>query len=223
MWCSPVQSYDHYKYYIIFVDHFSKYTWLYPTKPNTRNNPKPNPRYFNSNFLLYTASPSYPTEPITLTQALKHPSWRTAMQEEFDALQRNQTWSLVPSSEAPNLIGFKWVYRTKYKSDGSILLTKARHWLQRNLKAHLVAKGFNQRPGIDYKETFSPVLKPATLRLVPTLSTSHNWSFRQLDINNAFLQGNLHENVYMTQPPGFANPSFPNHVCKLNKAIYGLR
>ncbi|KAJ0491830.1 putative RNA-directed DNA polymerase [Helianthus annuus] len=135
------------------------------------------------------------------------------MQTEFEALKRNQTWTLVPPDNAPNLVGCKWVYRTKFKPDGSV----------DRLKARLVAKGFHQRPGLDYVETFSPVVKPATLRLILAIATSYNWPLRQLDINNAFLQGTLTESVYMSQPPGFVDPSYPTHVCKLNKAIYGLR
>ncbi|KAD0371270.1 hypothetical protein E3N88_44371 [Mikania micrantha] len=186
---------------------------ILPNKPNTRPNPKPNPKYHNSDFHVYTSTNSAPPEPPTISHALKHPSWRHAMQLEFDALDRNNTWTLVPPDLAHNLVGSKWVFRTKYKSDGSL----------DRLKARLVAKGFTQRPGIDYIETFSPVIKPATLRLVLSIATSHNWSMRQLDINNAFLQGTLTEDVFMAQPPGFVNPSFPHHVCKLNKAIYGLK
>ena len=84
------------------------------------------------------------------------------MQLEFDALQRNQTWTLVPFTHAPNLVSCKWVYRTKYNPDSSV----------NRLKARLVAKGFTQRPGIDYRETFSPVLKPTSLRLIITLFVS---------------------------------------------------
>lgn len=123
--------------------------------------------------------------------------------------KKNQTWSLIPPSQAQNLIGCNWIYRTKYKLDGSV----------NRLKARLVAKGFHQRPRIDYRETFSLVLKPKTLRLVLSLAISQNWPLRQLDINNIFLQGHLHENVYMTQPPGFVKSNLPTHVCKLNKAI----
>ncbi|KAJ9567715.1 LOW QUALITY PROTEIN: hypothetical protein OSB04_003681 [Centaurea solstitialis] len=107
----------------------------------------------------------------------------------------------------------KWVFRIKYNPDGTI----------DRFKARLVAKGFTQRPDIDYLETFSPVLKHATLRVVLSLAVSQGWVLRQLDINNAFLQGTLNEDVYMAQPPGFVDPAFPNHVCKLNKAIYGLK
>ncbi|KAL4570881.1 hypothetical protein LXL04_026545 [Taraxacum kok-saghyz] len=161
-----------------------------PTKMTTRPHPKPNSKYYNSSFQLYIATTSPSSEPTNITQALKNPAWRNAMQDEFNALDRIKTWSLVPLSQAQNVVGCKWVYRTKYNPDGSV----------ERLKARLVAKGFNQRPGIDYKETFSPVLKPATLRLILSLATSHNWSLRQLDINNAFLQGHLQEDVYMSQP-----------------------
>ena len=184
------------------------------TQPiNTRRNPKPNSKYHNKDFLLYSSTASSFQEPQTIAHALKHPAWRKSMQDEYEALLRNNTWTLVPRESAPNIVGCKWVYRTKYKSDGTL----------DRLKSRLVAKGFHQRPGIDYIETFSPVVKPATLRLILSLATSHKWSLRQLDINNAFLQGHLSESVFMSQPPGFIDPSFPDHVCNLNKAIYGLR
>jgi hypothetical protein len=152
-------------------------------------------------------------EPGTITQALRDPDWRSAMQAEFDALHRNNTWELVGRSSAPNLVGCKWVFRIKRNPDGSIDRYKAR----------LVAKGFHQRPGCDYTETFSPVVKPVTIRIILALAVRQGWSVRQLDVNNAFLQGTLNEEVYMDQPPGFVNKSFPDHVCRLKKALYGLK
>ena len=111
-------------------------------------------------------------EPTTVTQALKDPKWRQAMSVEFDVLLRNGTWDLVPSHSTQNLVGCKWIFRTKYLPTGSIDRYKAR----------LVAKGFHQCPGIDYSETFSPVIKPTTVRLVLSLAVSQGWSLRQLDV-----------------------------------------
>ena len=90
-------------------------------------------------------------------------------------------------------------------------------------KARYVAKSFHQRAGIDYGDTFSPVVKPATIHLVLSLSVRQGWPSRQLDINNAFLLGTLTDDVYTKQHPGYTDPQYPNHVCKLNKALYGLK
>ena len=152
-------------------------------------------------------------EPTTLLQALKDELWRGSISEEFDSQLRNYTWSLVPKQPEYNIVGCRWVYRIKRKADGTIDPRKSR----------LVAKGYHQRPGVDFQDTYSPVIKQPTVLLVLGLSVSQNWPLRQLDVNNAFLQGTLTEDVYMEQPPGFVDKDKPDYVCKLNKAIYGLK
>ncbi|GKC03232.1 retrovirus-related pol polyprotein from transposon RE1, partial [Tanacetum coccineum] len=153
------------------------------------------------------------TEPRGFKTAAKDPKWMEAMNEEFQALQQNQTWVLVPRPGSANIIGSKWVYRIKYNSDGTI----------ERYKARLVAQGCSQIPGLDYYHTFSPVVKASTVRIVISLAVLHKWKLHQLDVKNAFLNGHLNETVFMEQPPGFLNHQYPNHVCKLSKALYGLK
>jgi len=152
-------------------------------------------------------------EPTCYTQASQHAQWRKAMNEGFDALLQNGTWSLVSPSPAMNVVGCKWVFQIKRKSDGQI----------ERYKAGLVAKGFHQQPGIDFLETYSPVVKPITIRTVLSIAISAGWAIHQVDVSNAFLHGNLQETVYMAQPPEFQHPSHPTAVCKLHKALYGLK
>jgi histone deacetylase 1/2 len=135
------------------------------------------------------------------------------MEVEFSALMKNKTWHLVPTHQSKNIIDSMWVFKIKWKADGSLDKYKAR----------LVAKGYKQHYGIDYEDTFSPVVKAATILLVLSIAVSKGWSLRQLDVQNAFLHGNLEEEVYMRQPPGFEDKSKPHYVCKLDKALYGLK
>ena len=135
------------------------------------------------------------------------------MQLEFDALRKNNTWVLVSKLPNQKIISCKWVYKIKLKLDGSL----KRH------KARLVAKGYTQIPDIDYTDTFNPVVKPTTILVVLTLAISRGWTIRQLDVHNAFLHGDLIENVYMEQPLGFMDPQHLTTVFKLSKALYGLK
>jgi len=151
--------------------------------------------------------------PVSHRDALQEPEWRATMSEEFSALSQTQTWTLVPRPHGTNIVDSKWIFKTKHRPDGSVEKHKAR----------LVARGFTQQHGIDYGDTFSPVVKPATIRLVLSLAVSRGWTLRQIDVSNAFLHGFLSEDVYMQQPSGFEDARYPTHVCKLQRAIYGLK
>jgi hypothetical protein len=152
-------------------------------------------------------------EPVSYHQAATDSRWMEAMQQEFDTLLSNQTWTLCPRPIHHNVIRNKWVFKIKRKVDGIV----------ERFKARLVAKGFDQRSGIDYIDTFSPIIKSSTIRIILALAVHFDWPIRQLDVSNAFLQGHLTEEVYMEQPPGFIDKEHPDMVCKLHKAIYGLK
>ncbi|MCO5611188.1 hypothetical protein L7F22_065438 [Adiantum nelumboides] len=126
-------------------------------------------------------------EPACFDVAIGNMKWEQAMDEEMAALDVNETWKLVPLPESKKSIGCKWVYKVKHNADGSISRYKAR----------LVAKGYAQTYGIDYEETFSPVAKIATIRTIIVVATSKGWLLHQIDVKNAFLHGDLQEEVYM--------------------------
>jgi hypothetical protein len=152
-------------------------------------------------------------EPKDVTKALQHGKCCEAMNEEYGALVKNKMWHLVPPDRATNVIDCKWVFKIKRKQDGSV----------ERYKARLVAKEFKQRYCIDYSDTFSPIVKAATIHLVLSLGVSRGWCIWQLDVQNAFLHGTLEEEVYMRQPPGYEDRVKSEYVCKLNKALYGLK
>lgn len=112
-----------------------------------------------------------------------------------------------------NIVGCRWVFKTKLHSDGAL----------ERLKARLVAKGSTPVPGVDFTETYSPVIKPTTIRVVLIVALAHKWDIQQLDVKNAFLHGKLSERVYMEQPPGFNDVDLPDHTCHLKWTLYGLR
>lgn len=135
------------------------------------------------------------------------------MQLEFDALLGNATWELVPRPPGAHVVSGKWVFRHKFKEDSNFDRYKAR-W---------VVRGFTQRAGIDYGETYYPVVKMATVHTVLTLAAARDWPVHQLDVNNAFLHGVLDEQVYARQPAGFIDDTRSDHVCRLSKSLYGLK
>ena len=135
------------------------------------------------------------------------------MKEEMDALDANGTWELVPLPPSKKAIGCKWVFTIKVNPDGSVA----------RLKARLVAKGYAQTYGINYSDTFSPIAKLASIQLFISLAAIHNWPLYQLDIKNVFLHGDIQEEVYMEQPPGFVAQEEFGNVCRLRRSLYGLK
>ena len=133
------------------------------------------------------------------------------MSNEIKALEVNHTWSLQPLPLGKKAIGCKWVYKVKYKADGTV----------EKFKARLVAKGYTQKEGLDYIETFSSVAKLVSVKCLLAIAAVKGWSLSQLDVNNAFLHGDLHEEVFMALPPGFHSKG--EVVCKLQKSLYGLK
>jgi transposase InsO family protein len=139
--------------------------------------------------------------------------WHAAMVSEVDSIQRNGTWELIELPEGRQAIGCKWVFKIKRKADGSIDRYKAR----------LVAKGYSQQAGIDYHETFAPVAKFTSIRLLLALAAHYDYEVHQMDVRTAFLNGDLDVDIYMRQPDGFVEPGHGHLVCHLKKSLYGLK
>ena len=169
--------------------------------------------HLSSSSRSFVASLDSVTLPKTVHDALSHPGWRTAMIEEMQALDANGTWTLVDLPVGKRAIGCKWVFAIKMNPDGSVA----------RLKARLVAKGYAQTYGVDYSDTFSPVAKLTSVRLFISMAATHDWPLHQLDIKNAFLHGDLQEEVYVEQPPGFVAQGEYGKVCRLHKSLYGLK
>ncbi|GKC41301.1 ribonuclease H-like domain-containing protein [Tanacetum coccineum] len=155
---------------------------------------KPNPKYHCH---VSTISPI----PKSYNAAFTDPNWQSAMLDEYNALIKNRTWTLVPRPPNTNIVRSMWLFKHKYFAYGSVSRYKAR----------LVANGHSQQIGVDCDETFSPVVKPATIRTVLSLAASRHWHVHQLDVKNAFLHGHILETVYMHQPPGFYDPQHLDH------------
>ncbi|MCO5594326.1 hypothetical protein L7F22_048356 [Adiantum nelumboides] len=154
---------------------------------------------------------------ISLDEALSGPeasSWRQAMDSEYQSLMANGTWQLVPAPPNRKLVTCKWLLRKKFHADGSVSRYKAR----------LVARGFTQIPGMDYSETFSPVLRITSFRVLIAIAALFGFLLHQMDVRTAFLNGDLQEEIYMSQPDGgYTSLQHPDYVCRLLKALYGLK
>jgi hypothetical protein len=152
-------------------------------------------------------------EPKNVKEALTDEFWIEAMQEELNQFKRNEVWDLVPRPEGVNIIGTKWVYRNKSDESGVVTRNKAR----------LVAQGYSQIEGVDFDETFAPVARLESIRLLLGVACILKFKLFQMDVKSAFLNGYLNEEVYVEQPKGFVDPNYPDHVYRLKKALYGLK
>ncbi|KAJ9542010.1 LOW QUALITY PROTEIN: hypothetical protein OSB04_028516 [Centaurea solstitialis] len=151
--------------------------------------------------------------PSNVEQALKSRRWNDAMEEEMKALTKNNTWEKRVLPPGKKTVGCRWVFTIKYKPDGTI----------ERYKARLVAKGYTQTYGIDYSETFSSVAKINTIRVLCSVAANKGWPLHQFDVKNAFLHGELQEEVYMEAPHGFTDKFGEREVCLLKKSLYGLK
>lgn len=140
--------------------------------------------------------------PLSHVQAAKDPFWNNSTDVEYGALIKKRTWILVPRPKDTNIVRSMWLHKHKFNADGTL----------KKYKSRLVANGKSQQLGIDCDETFSPVVKPATIRTVLHIALARGWPLHQLDVQNAFLHGDLAETVYMHQPPGYVDKSKPDHV-----------
>ena len=157
----------------------------------------------SQNFQAFITSLEDDRIPSNIQEALQQLEWKTAVQEEIQALEKNGTWEISKLPEGKRLVGCKWIFTMKHNPDGSI----------NRFKARLVAKGFTQSYGIDYEETFAPVAKLNSIRVLLSVAVNLDWNLHQLDVKNAFLNGELEEEVYMKIPPSMETPENSGKVC----------
>ncbi|GBE90151.1 hypothetical protein SCP_1801750 [Sparassis crispa] len=155
-------------------------------------------------------------DPASLNEAMQStewPKWTEAIAKEMQNLDSHGTYTLVEPPKNTNIVGSKFVFRIKHNAEGEI----------ESYKARLVAQGFTQVPGIDFNETFAPVAKLASIRLILTLAAHYDWELHQMDVKGVYLNGDLEEEIYMWQPPGQAEPGKEHLVCRLKRPLYGLK
>ncbi|GJT41524.1 retrovirus-related pol polyprotein from transposon TNT 1-94 [Tanacetum coccineum] len=158
-----------------------------------------------SNFFCFIST----IESKNVNEALTDDSWIVAMQEELNQFIANDVWELVPQPRNMTIIGTKWVFRNKLDENGIVSRNKAR----------LVAQGYNQQEGIDYDETYAPVARLESIRILLAYACALDFKLFQMDVKSAFLNGFINEEVYVAQPPGFIDFEKPDHVYKLKKAL----
>jgi hypothetical protein len=152
-------------------------------------------------------------EPVTFSDTVRQDGWRDAINSEVDSILRNQTWKIVDQSNGKTPITAKWIFKIKKGSSGKVY----------KLKAQLVARGFQQKVGIDYNDIFAPVVQWSTIRTIFALAAQNQWPLHQMDVVIAFLNGTVQEDIYMEIPEGFLGANDPSKVCKIHRALYGLK
>ena len=167
----------------------------------------------SSGFKAFIAKIDSVVVPKYIHEAFKDPKWEKVVQEKVKALHDNGTWEVVDLPKGKKVVGSKWVFTMKYKTDGEL----------ERYKARLVAQGFTQTYGINYEETFAPMAKLNSIRVLLSLAVNLDWELHQLNVKNAFLNGTLNEEVYTKIPLGFQSEKEQGKVCKLKKLLYGLK
>ena len=167
---------------------------------------------FSEHHKAFLAAVSARVIPKNYKEEFADERWKKAVRGEADALEINRTWDVLDLPPGKKAIGCKWVFTIKYNADGTI----------ERYKARLVCFGNHQIKGEDYEETFAPVAKMDTVRILLEVALARNWEVHQMDVSNAFLHGDLEEEVYMRLPPGFQS-KHQNKVCRLRKSLYGLK
>ena len=170
-------------------------------------------REINNAYKKITSKIGEEVEPEDIKDALKNPKWIESMKKELQSMRNNRVWSLVPRPKDRKTIRNRWVYKIKTNEKGNI----------EEYKSRLVACGYSQISGLDYKETYSPVVNFDTLRILFEYAAKNDSKIHHVDVSNVFLNGNLEEELYMEQPEGFQDKEKPQYVCKLHKSIYGLK
>jgi hypothetical protein len=152
-------------------------------------------------------------ESKNFNEASKDDHWVKAMNDELDQIEKNNTWEMVHRPEGKNIIGSKWIFNNKLNEQGQVVMNKER----------LVCKGYAQIEGLDFDETFAPVARLEGIRIFLAYACHKRFKVYQMDVKTSFLNGDLNEEVYMEQPEGFELSDNPDLVCKLRKALYGLK
>lgn len=153
------------------------------------------------------------SEPSNLEEASNQQVWKDAMMEEYQSIIKNNVWDIVPRPKGKSVVSSKWLFKIKHATDGSV----------EKYKARFVAKGFSQKEGIDYEETFAPIARYTSIITIIAIATVKGWKLHQMDVKTTFLNGVIEEEVFIEQPDGFVIHEKESHICRLKKALYGLK